>query len=314
MKSLFVFIFFVGFNLNCYSQASVEFGKIALSLVMPDNVENLDQGNISKLETKITQIVTNSGLSSSGWNNNFVIYPKFALYETSVVEGGMESITVVTCDLSLFIKQVENNMLFSSISKTLKGSGKNKALAISNAISKIPIADASFKEFIEVGKQKIVDYYNLRCDDIITEFESLLLKAAYEQALGLLLTVPQEVKCYSIVQEKSIQAYRSFQNQKCNQRIQLAKSKLAANEFAEAIRILGQIDPSTVCFKESNDLLIEASVHFDAQQEKAFEESKRIQEDNLALEKQRVDAIKEIAVEYYRNRPKTIVSYSLLIR
>jgi hypothetical protein len=73
-----------------------------------------------------------------------VIYPKFAIYETNVVEGGMQNITVVSVELSLFIKQVDNNMLFSTISKQLKGSGSSKELAITNAISKIPTNDPDF--------------------------------------------------------------------------------------------------------------------------------------------------------------------------
>jgi hypothetical protein len=88
---------------------------------MPENVDEL-----SKLESKIIQITTKAGLSASGYDQIFVIYPKFAIYETNVVEGGMQNITVVTADLSLFIKQVSNNLLFSSVSKSLRGSGRTK--------------------------------------------------------------------------------------------------------------------------------------------------------------------------------------------
>jgi hypothetical protein len=64
----------------------------------------------------------------------------------------MQNITVVTAELSLFIKQVDNNLLFSTISKSLKGSGSSKELAITNAISKITTNDPDFKTFIETGK------------------------------------------------------------------------------------------------------------------------------------------------------------------
>jgi hypothetical protein len=87
---------------------------------MPDNVEGLNTSQLSKLETKISQIVVASGLAASGYNNNFVVYPKFAIYETNLVEGGMQNITVITSELSLFIKQVDNNIMFSTISKSTK--------------------------------------------------------------------------------------------------------------------------------------------------------------------------------------------------
>ena len=141
MKKLLFLFFCCSLGYATLGQSSSEIGKIALSVVMPENVDALDASQLSKLEAKITQIVTNSGMAATGYNNNFVIYPKFSIYETNVAEGGMQNITVVTAELSLFIKQVENNLLFSSVTKSLKGSGANKSNAITNAISKIVTND-----------------------------------------------------------------------------------------------------------------------------------------------------------------------------
>jgi hypothetical protein len=59
-----------------------------------------------KTTIKISQIVTVSGLGLFGYNNNFVLYPKFSIYESNNVEGGMQSITVNNADLSLFINKL----------------------------------------------------------------------------------------------------------------------------------------------------------------------------------------------------------------
>jgi len=150
-----------------FSQTNNDVGRISLSVVMPENIDGLNLSQLSKLETKITQIVVVSGLAASGYDNNFVIYPKFAIYESNIVEGGMENIFIVSAELSIFIKQVENNIIFSSITKSLKGSGQSKEDAITNAISKISTYDQEYKSFIESGKLKIVAYYQLKCFDII---------------------------------------------------------------------------------------------------------------------------------------------------
>jgi hypothetical protein len=71
------------------SQSQNDIGKMALSIIMPENVDYLDEQQLSKLETKISQIVTMNGLAASGYNNNFVIYPKLAVYENNIVESGM---------------------------------------------------------------------------------------------------------------------------------------------------------------------------------------------------------------------------------
>ena len=51
----------------------------------------------------------------------------------------------------------------------------------------------------------------------------------YEQALGVLMTVPEEVSCYSKIQEKSIEVYKSYQIQKCKAQLQEARIQIASN-------------------------------------------------------------------------------------
>ena len=213
----------------------------------------------------------------------------------------------------MFIKQVDNNILFSSISRQVKGSGNNKQTAITNAISKIPTNDAQFKAFIETGKGKIIQYYESKCQDIMTKSESLVKMQNYDEALGLLQTVPEEVSCYNKVQEKSIEAYKAYQNQKCAKQIQEAKTTLAANNYNSALEILSQIDPSATCFNESQTLMKNAESKIDVEEKKQWDLKMKVYGDNVALEKQRINAVKDIAVAYYKSKPTT-VNYSYIIK
>jgi hypothetical protein len=43
---------------NVYAQTADDMGKIALSVVMPDNIDGLTVSQLSKLESKVIQIVT----------------------------------------------------------------------------------------------------------------------------------------------------------------------------------------------------------------------------------------------------------------
>lgn len=313
MKKIILGILVIFLTIEVKPQPSQEIGKIALSVITPENLEGLDASQLSKIKSKITQIVSSTGLAASGYNNNFVIYPIFSIFETNVVEGGMENITVITCELSLFIKQVDNNVIFSSISKQLKGSGKTKSLAITNAISKIPTNDSDFNLFIETGKNKISAYYESKCGDIILKSESLVKMQDYEQALGLLMTVPEEVSCYNKVQEKAIEAYKSYQIQKCNVQLIEAKTMLASNNYSATLNILSNIDPSTPCFKEVENIIKNTEEKLDTEKRKQWELKMQVYNDNLALEKERISAIKEIAIAYYKSKPTTI-SYNYIIR
>lgn len=314
MKKIFPIIIAIILTNNLFAQTTNDIGKIALSVVMPDNVEGLNTSQLSKLETKISQIVIASGLAASGYNNNFVVYPKFAIYETNVVEGGMQNITVITSELSLFIKQVDNNMMFSTISKSLKGSGNSKELAITNAISKIPSNDPEFKTFIETGKTKIIKYYETKCEDIISKSDGFVKMQKFEQALGLLMSVPEEVSsCYNKIQDKSIVAYKAYQTQKCSELIQKAKTTLASNDFVGALDILADIDPSATCFKEAQTIAKTAEAKVTAEEKKQWDFQMKQYNDEISLEKQRINAIKDIAVSYYKSQPTT-VSYNYIVR
>lgn len=314
MKKIFPIIIAIVLSNNSFAQTTNDVGKIALSVVMPDNVEGLNISQLSKLETKISQIVVASGLAASGYNNNFVVYPKFAIYETNIVEGGMQNITVITSELSLFIKQVDNNIMFSTISKQLKGSGNTKELAITNAISKIPSNDPEFKTFIETGKTKIIKYYESKCEDIISKSDGFVKMQKFEQALGLLMSVPEEVSsCYNKIQDKSIIAYKAYQTQKCSELIQKAKTTLASNDFVGALDILADIDPSATCFKEAQTIAKTAEAKVTAEEKKQWDFQMKQYNDEVSLEKQRVNAIKDIAVAYYKSQPTT-VSYNYIVR
>jgi hypothetical protein len=313
MKNIYFLIIASFFFLGSKAQETIEIGKISLSVVMPKNMENLNDSQLSKLDTKISQIVTISGLSDSGYNNNFVIYPKFAVNETNVVEGGMQNITIVNAELSLFVKQVDNNILFSTISKTIKGSGSNKELAITNAMTKIATTDPDYKAFIEKSKAKIIQYYETKCSDIIKKSDGFVKTQQFEEALGLLMSVPDAVSCYGQVQVKAIEAYKGFQKKNCTKQMQLAKNSIAANDYVGTLNILSEIDPASPCFKDSQNMAKTVELKVTAEEKKQWDFQMKQYNDSVSLERQRVDAIKEIAVSYYKSQTSNI-NYTLIVK
>lgn len=314
MKQAFLFMCTLLLSSQMKAQSSNDIGKIALSVVMPENIEGLNSSQLSMIETKISQIVTSAGLGASGYNNSFIIYPKFAVYETNVVEGDMQNLTVITSELSLFIKQYDNNIMYATISKTLKGSGKTKELALTNAISKIPTNDPEFAKFIETSKTKIVKYYEEKCEDIIKKSDSFVKMQKYEDALGLLMSIPEEVSsCHNQIQLRSITAYKAFQTQKCSEILQKAKTTLAGSDYVGALNILSEIDPSATCFNEAQMIAQKAEDKVTALEKKQWDFQMQQYKDGISLEKQRVNAIKDIAIAYYKRKPRTI-NYNIIVR
>ena len=300
--------------LNIYSQNSNDIGKISLSIVMPENLEDLDESNLSNLETKILEIVNKTGLSGTGYNNNFVIYPKFAIY-SSKISKGMQNITFIDCELSLFVKQVDNNMVFSTISKKLNGNGISKQEAISNAIDNLDSSEEPFSKFIEKGKIRIIQYYESKCADLIVQADGMAKRQSYEEALALLLSIPSEVSCYSKVQAKSIEIYKNYQSYRCGALLQQAQSDAAQNDYSSSLSSLSQIDPSSKCGPAAKALMVKIEAKIDAANRQQFEATMMVYKDAVQLEKQRINAVRDIAVEYARNQPKPPTNnYLILIR
>lgn len=313
MQNIYFIIVALLFSWVTKAQSPNEIGKIDLGVVMPEQMEHLSASQLSKLDTKISQIVTASGLSDAGYHNTFVIYPKFAINETSVVEGGMQNITIVSVDLSLFVKQVDNNILFASISKTIKGSGSSKELAITNAITKINANDVDYKGFIDKSKTKIMQYYETKCADIMKRSDGFVKTQQFEEALSLLMSVPEVVSCYPQVQAKAIEAYKGFQKKNCTKQLQLAQNTVATNDYVKTLSLLSEIDPASPCFKESQNLAKTIASKVNAAEKKQYDFQMKQYNDAISLEKQRINAIKEIAVSYYKSQT-TDINYTVIVK
>lgn len=310
MKKIYLTLIFLALLFSSFAQTTNDIGKIALSVVMPEENDYLDFSHISKLETKVSQIVADFGLAAVGYNHNFIIYPKFTVYESNTVEGGMKNITLITAELSLFIEQNSNSLLFSAITIPLNGSGSSKKLAITNAIGKINTSDPAFKTFIETGKLRITSYYESKCTDIIKQSDSYVQKQQYEQALALLMSFPEEVSsCYNQIQSKSIEVYKAYQTQICAELIQQAKTTLASNNYVGALDVLSNIDPSASCFNEAQAIVNSIEGRINTEAKKRWDFKMKQYNDAKSLNVQRIEAIKEIAVSYYKSQPTIYYEY-----
>jgi hypothetical protein len=287
-------------------------GKISLAVVMPDNIEGIETTQLSKIESKILQLVSNNGMGAKGYNNNFVIYPKFEVWEEKLVESGMQDLLVIDCQISLYVKQVDNNLVYASINKTLRGNGRDKRLAITNAISRLSVADKDLITFISTAKQKINKYYDENCDRILNQATTLASSNDFEKAFGVLSNVPEEVACYDKVKLKITEVYKAYANNICQKQINEANAHIAAQRYNQALTILASIDPSTSCSTEVKNTISKIETKVTDQERRAYEERMEVYRNSVELEKERIRAVRDICVSYY-NRTQPTYNYLLII-
>ena len=270
---------------------------------MPDVSSTLNEDQILRLKSRLSQSVNTNQTATVEVKNPFVIYPVISLGETSVVTGGMQKMTVTTLEVALFAKDYQTNTSFSSVQLKLQGSGNNQVQAISNAISKLNASDVTVGRFINEAREKIVKYYNETCEGLIQKATTLASANDYEQSIAILNAVPLESsKCYPTAQKLSLGFYKKYQTQLCAKNISIAKALIATKEFNDAIRVLELIDPQANCSKEVNLLIAEISAKVEKR-------------DLLALdvEKRRISAMQEIAKAYY-SQSIIKVNYNFLVK
>ena len=290
------------FILNYGSKGQSTNTTFTLGIVMPQPTNDFNQEQITKLETKIVQIVNNSDGMTVDYTNDFVIYPVISVEESNRVEGGMQNITVTSIEVSFFIKQISKNIVFSSVSKKIKGSGNNKAQSISNAISQINVNDRSYVQFLINGKTKILKYYNDNCSSIINTANTLSTEQDYEQSISILQSIPSVcTSCYNQAQEKSLEIYKKYQTLLCTKNIAKAKDAIALNNYDGAFQSLEIIDPNSTFYPEVKKLIAEISSKVERKERQEFD-----------LEKQRINAEKEIAKAYY-SRTVKLTNYNILV-
>lgn len=310
MKYLF-FIFIICSTSLCYAQSEIDdIAKIPIFVNMPSSFDGINQSQKSKIESRITSLLSANGLSGKGWNKSFAITPQFEIYDERKVEG-MQNIFVIDAEIDLQIKNMIDGVIYSSYNLRLVGSGKTRELAINSAIRNLPLKDDEVAQFIESAKTQIIKYYNSRCPEILSKAQALSETKNYSTALAVLMQVPEEAgNCYTQVTNKSISIYNLLMEQNCQKQLQLAKTNEASNNYKLALSNLSKIDPNTSCASEALQLINQLALKVDEREKQDWDMALMRYNDQRALQMFQLKTMKEITLAEFKSRPKE-VHYSL---
>ena len=252
-------------NFNVFAQRSNDIGKIALHVVLPEeyspNFENLGRNELRKIKSKILSITAKNGVAGVGLGD-FVIYPVLNIYDEEVLRGGLERQTIIRAEFSLFIQQISNGQVYGEATIDIEGFGSDRSRALKKAISQINIRDRAWKEMIITSKQKIVDYYIARCDDILLEAEGYSKTRDYDEAIATLMQVPVEVAgCYQTVVAKTVEYYDYKIELECQESIAAAKVAKAQDNWEVAAGYMYGILPHFKCYDNAMVLLKDIEDH-----------------------------------------------------
>lgn len=285
--------------------------KLELTAWVSDQIEGMPDASKKNLENKLGQILTQNGLAGTP-NTRFVLTAN-VLVQNKEITPSAPPMQLYTLNITFYIGDGIEGKGFSTYSTEVKGAGENETKAYQNALKNIKVSDPAYQSFIEKGKAKIVDYYETQCDLIIKEAKQLATMRKYDEAVWKLTSVPSIcTTCW----DKSVAALAPIYQEKldfeCQQKLAEATSiwnaDMSWNGAEKVGAVLKTVDPKAACYKDVK--AFEAKVA-----ERIKEVDKRewnvTYEKAVGLQKDAIEAYKEVGTAYGKNQPQN-VSYKTM--
>jgi hypothetical protein len=233
-------------------------GRIAIKTIMPD-IPDISAAGERILLTRMTQIASKNGLASYG--SRFIMYPRVDVITQDVIPSAPPKYAY-TLNVSLRIADNMTQTIYSTTDITLKGVGNNETKACISALKGLSYKHKDVKDFIEEGKNRIIEYYNSQCDFIIKEAEALAGKKEYDKAIYTLITIPSICKdCFMKGQDVSVEVFKQKMENECMQNIADARAAKAKDDYDLSASYLSGILPDVSCYDDAQLLLKEIEDH-----------------------------------------------------
>lgn len=296
MKSLIISSIAMLFSLMVSAQGAMD--QLPISVIPSKNNSDLSTKQQQLLLNKTKQMVTSNGLSAEG-SQQFAIYPEFAILDEENIEM-LTTITKIEGEVTFTVIQRDNNIVFNSAVVAVKGHAEKRSQAITNAIRSLRPRELPFVNFMKETKEEIAEYYNKQCPTLVEDASRLSKMQQYEEALGILFSIPPTVDCHLTARKRANQVYFSWQEQECSEWVLKGRALMENNKYAAALRILGQVDPKSICFSEASGLLTQIGEKVDVKDELIWNTMEQRYQNGLTLEARRLKVMRDIAVAYYQ--------------
>lgn len=224
-----IIIGFLLFALSCMVQGQTS--HIYISVVQPDRNEIPSEAG-KQLERKMIQLLTSNGISSQDVNNRFIITAKADITSKDIVASTPQRVSE-KIDLTFIIGDMVENKIFETITIPLIGIGTNENKSFISAINQVKPQKAELVEFLDHAKQKIVDYYAVRCSQIIKDAQKQASANNYDEAIYQLMLVPDICDCAKECQNLMIEYTIKRNNAQAAQLFNEAKARWAASPTSE---------------------------------------------------------------------------------
>lgn len=298
MKRMIYILAIAAFSIINFSNSSfAQNCEIPVSVMVIDS-ENLDMSSVSILKNRLSNVAANKGLVANLDYSQFFVGVKINMIDKQIVSGS--PIQVVTnYGVNIYVADLYNQKIFSSVYLELKGVGHNELKSLNSAISRITPSNVKITNTIESGKSKIVEYYNNRYKDILAMADREAKLNNYVEAVALCSSIPVCTNGGKEATKKAVEYYDKYRDELNKYLFNEAKAVWVGSQTAEAAQcaaeMLAEIDPNSSSYNAAQSLLneIKAQVRKDVD----FKEKEKYN-NQVDIEKLKIDAIKAVGVAY----------------
>ena len=272
-------------SMEAMAESSV--GDIYISIVQPERNE-IPQEAANQLENRMHQLITANGIADTDPNGRFVITAKSFIVTKDIVGGAPQRVSQ-KIDFTFMIGDIIENKVFESYTFSAIGIGINENKSYINAITKMKTNSPQFTTFMEKAKEKIIQYYVARCEQIMLDAKQQAANHDYQQAIYQLMQVPNICDCAEKCQTLMIEYYDAYTESTAVELLNSAKSKWASAPNAEgaamAADIIAQIPAGTKVQSELDALVAEINQKLREDEKRDWAFKMRQYEDEQARQK-----------------------------
>ena len=266
MKKILIvcFLTLVSFSIQSQNELgkSDDEARIVLSTFIPDDILENAPSARKLFATKLGQIATRNGMGGGGasGDNRFIISGDINILTKDITATAPVKY-LVTIETTLAVGDGIDGKAFSTEYVEFKGIGNSEDKAFISAIRKINPRHKLIKQVIQQGKEKIIEYYNSRCDFILKESSALADSRKFDEAIFLLNQVPEVTKdCYDKSMDLAVEIIKRKFEFECQSKISEAKALIAAGDFSGASQILNFFSQDMDCYSDVEALLKQINV------------------------------------------------------
>ena len=290
---------------------AVDTQYLPISVYAADDTESFPQGAKAMMENKLTQLLTRNGIAGLDYMGQFILTVTTTPLDKDVIPGPPAKIAE-KMEMNLYIVDAYAKTIFSTTSLTVKGLGETENKCYLNAISHMPLQSPQMTKFIEEGKSKIIEYYDHEGEALLKRAAYLAGQKNYEEALFIVSLIPQQSKHYDAALAAGLKIYQQHIDNQCAINLAAARTAWAAEQNSRGAYAAGEylanILPDAECYGEAMDLYKE--IKGKVLDDWKFEMKKY--QDGVDIEKQRIDAARQVGVAYGTHQPAQTTTIEFL--